>query len=265
MLCSFSASAAAPGCALWRNGPQPTWSAAPAVQPGGEWSSGTLQPQADPAASPTPSSTTGSVGSPPTGQTQTLARPLTPPAGSTPATAEPTPLTSPRTPSATPTVIQSAPTIPDPNAAVPSSTQLSAGRSTEATHQRVHATSGEPLTWKSVGRSSGGRPIEMLQLGRGTQHLILMGSLFGNERDAVEFVESVTELLHREPQRLADYSLVVIRTPNPDGLAEGTLTNSRGVALNRNFPSSNFFTQRTAETGLLEASEAETQALGIRR
>jgi hypothetical protein len=101
----------------------------------------------------------------------------------------------------------------------------------------------------------------MLQLGRGSKHLVVLGSLFGNERDSVEFVESLSELLIREPQRLGDYSIVLIRTPNPDGLTEGTVTNGRGVSLNRNFPSANFFTQRTAETGLTEASEPETQTI----
>lgn len=244
------------GCATWRSGPQPTWSAAPAMQPGGG-SVGSLQPQPEPA-------TTPSVQSSPTENALTLSRPTSPPTGTsspvtparTPVFVEPAPLPAASSPAVVaPQPASPAPTIPDPNAALPTDV--------DPKHQRVAASAAVEgkLPWKAVGQSSGGRPIEMLQLGRGEKHLVLLGSLFGNERDAVEFVEAVAALLQREPQRFAEFSIVVVRSPNPDGLAEGTLTNHRGVTLNRNFPSSNFFTQRTSETGLTEASEIETQTL----
>lgn len=118
-----------------------------------------------------------------------------------------------------------------------------------------------PSAWRTIGRSSGGRPIEVLQLGSGDRHLFLTASLAGNERDSVTAVAALAELLAREPQRLAGCSLLLVRTPNPDGLAEGTLTNARGVSLNRNFPSENFLGRRTTETGLAPASEPETQTL----
>lgn len=271
------------GCATWRSGATPTFSTAPAGPHSGDWTP--AQSDAAPAAaSPTPNggfSTSRPAGptpaaSTPIGPTPTYApettiprrtQPLdsgaapyrgtlsapTPqaPAGRAPATAEPT-------------STDFAPRIPDPNAALPAPTHA-AGRPapTAAPHQRVNTTTSEStaLAWRTVGRSSGGRPIEMLQLGRGEQHLLLTASLVGNERDSVAFVEGLASLLQREPQRLGDFTIVCIRTPNPDGYADATLTNSRGVALNRNFPSRNFFGQRTAETGLTEASEPETQAI----
>lgn len=113
--------------------------------------------------------------------------------------------------------------------------------------------------WKTVGQSSGGHNIETMQLGRGSRRLLISGSLYGNEADSVRLVEMLAELLQREPERLADFTVLLVRTPNPDGLADGTLTNSRGVSLNRNFPSDNFLTRRTAETGPAPASEPETR------
>ncbi|MCA9052994.1 MAG: hypothetical protein KDA75_04110, partial [Planctomycetaceae bacterium] len=199
----------------------------------------------------------------------------TPPVSSNSASAT-TPLQQRGPATAEPTGVSPAPTIPDPNAAVSPTGQLAARSSTETPapyrpqaaasveHQRVAATNSagdDALPWRQVAVSSGGRPIEMLQLGRGPRHLILTASLVGNELDSVRFVESLARLLQREPQRLGDYTLVAIRTPNPDGLVDGTLTNSHGVSLNRNFPSENFFSQRTAETGLTALSEPETQAL----
>lgn len=118
-----------------------------------------------------------------------------------------------------------------------------------------------PSAWRTIGQSCGGRPIEVLQLGAGDRHLFLTASLAGNERDSVTAVATLAELLAREPHRLAGCSLLLVRTPNPDGLAEGTLTNARGVSLNRNFPSQNFLGRRTPETGLTPASEPETQTL----
>ncbi len=118
-----------------------------------------------------------------------------------------------------------------------------------------------PPSWRTIGQSSGGRPIEILQLGSGERHLFLTASLAGNERDSVTIVSALAELLARQPERLAGWTLLLVRTPNPDGLAEGTLTNARGVSLNRNFPSDNFLGRRTAETGLTPASEPETQIL----
>ncbi|MFV0444643.1 MAG: M14 family zinc carboxypeptidase [Planctomycetaceae bacterium] len=203
----------------------------------------------------------------PTGsETLTLTKPHTPPAfqPQRQIADEPATLVTPRSPAtAEPTRIEpidSAPIIPDPNAALTPSTQQAG-----IPHQRTNAVEASKpaiLTgWRAVSRSSNGHPIEMLQLGRGSRHLIVTGSLFGNERDAVEFVESLAELLQREPQRLGDYSIVLVKSPNPDGLTDGTITNGHGVELNRNFPSSHFLSQRTPETGLSAGSEPETQTL----
>ena len=55
--------------------------------------------------------------------------------------------------------------------------------------------------------------------------------------------------------------MLVVRNPNPDGTAGRTLTNSRGVDLNRNFPTKRFTANPSRETGERPGSEAETRAL----
>jgi hypothetical protein len=115
--------------------------------------------------------------------------------------------------------------------------------------------------WAAAGQSAGRRAIEVRQIGHGPRHLLILGSLVGNEADSVGVVEALADHLQAHGNVYPDWSVILVRTPNPDGLAEKTLTNANGVALNQNFPSSRFSVRRTSQTGLEAASEPETQFL----
>ncbi|MFG0335274.1 MAG: M14 family zinc carboxypeptidase [Maioricimonas sp. JB049] len=115
--------------------------------------------------------------------------------------------------------------------------------------------------WNNTFRSTGERPLQTRRLGNGPARVVVTGSLHGNQSETVTVVEQLLEQFLRQPDLLSGYSVVFVRSPNPDGLAEGMMTNLRGVDLNRNFPSDRFTARPTTLTGPAPASEVETQAL----
>ncbi|WP_197443640.1 M14 family zinc carboxypeptidase [Maioricimonas rarisocia] len=115
--------------------------------------------------------------------------------------------------------------------------------------------------WNNTFRSTGKRPLQTRRLGNGPTRILVTSSLHGNQSESVTVVEQLLDQFLRRPDLLNGYSVVFVRTPNPDGLAEGTMTNLRGVDLNRNFPSDRFTARPTTLTGPAPASEVETQAL----
>ncbi len=84
-----------------------------------------------------------------------------------------------------------------------------------------------------AGRSADGRPIDLHQLGDSAIEgkLLIFGCVHGDECAA----SGIEPLRNGCPDPRADIYLVP--NLNPDGAAEGTRLNSRGVDLNRNFPS----------------------------
>jgi hypothetical protein len=159
-----------------------------------------------------------------------------------------------------------APHIPDPNAFVtPENGVLASGSNGSDIHHRTGRTqvAGDVAKpeWRAIGLSAGKRPIEGLQFGTGSQHLFVFSSLVGNEAETVAFVEALVARWSADPQVTGGWNVLVVRSPNPDGLAESTQTNHRGVILNRNYPSANFLARRTTETGPEPASESETQLM----
>lgn len=108
--------------------------------------------------------------------------------------------------------------------------------------------------------SSGQRPIEVVQSGIGTSRILILGSIYGNDPESVELMDA----LIRETSQFSQspsFSFLLIRTPNPDGLAEHIRTNHAGVDLNRNFPSTWFTATPNRLTGPHPASEIETRHL----
>jgi len=82
-----------------------------------------------------------------------------------------------------------------------------------------------------LGRSTLGRPIQLIELGNpdGTPVLVV-GCVHGNEPAGI----GVARLLAEHPP--AGIHLWVVPMLNPDGRARNTRGNARGVDLNRNFP-----------------------------
>jgi hypothetical protein len=112
--------------------------------------------------------------------------------------------------------------------------------------------------WISGERSTGNRPIEVFRAGKGAQFILILGSIFGNDPDSIDLLDATCELSRMYPPP-GPVTLLLVRTPNPDGLAEHVHTNAQGVELNRNFPSINFTSAPNRLTGPRPASELETQ------
>ncbi|MBL8849190.1 MAG: hypothetical protein JNG89_05880 [Planctomycetaceae bacterium] len=128
-----------------------------------------------------------------------------------------------------------------------------------ATTIAVGATS-NPL-WSSGYESSQRRPIQTAIVGSGAEHVLITGSLSGNDPASVLALDALLDRLHGQPAGLDGRQALLVRNPHPDGLAEHIAVNARGVDLNRNFPSPRFTASPTRETGPHPASEAETRVM----
>ena len=118
-----------------------------------------------------------------------------------------------------------------------------------------------PVPWRRDFESAKRRPIETAIFGKGPRHIAVLSSLTGNSEATVALVEKLAGVFSRDGLMPVQLSVLVVRTPNPDGQADRTLTNSRGVDLNRNFPSTRFTASPRRETGEKPGSEPETRAL----
>ena len=117
------------------------------------------------------------------------------------------------------------------------------------------------VQWRRDFESTKRRPIETAVFGKGPRRIAVLSSLTGNSDATVALAEKLAGVLAREELVPVHLSVLVVRTPNPDGQADRTLTNSRGVDLNRNFPSTRFTASPRRETGEKPGSEPETRAI----
>lgn len=118
-----------------------------------------------------------------------------------------------------------------------------------------------PVSWRQDFESTQRRPIETAVFGKGPRRIAVISSLSGNSEATVALVEQLAGLFARSELMPVSLSVLVVRNPNPDGTAGRTLTNSRGVDLNRNFPTTRFTANPSRGTGDRPGSEAETRAL----
>jgi hypothetical protein len=115
--------------------------------------------------------------------------------------------------------------------------------------------------WVTEFESTQRRPIATAILGSGAEHVLVTGSLSGNDPASIRVLDALLGRLNSQPELLDGYQAVLVRDPHPDGLAEHISVNARGVDLNRNFPSRRFTASPTRETGPHPASEAETRVM----
>ena len=93
--------------------------------------------------------------------------------------------------------------------------------------------------WSGIGVTPGGRTIVATNVGNGPQRVYVIGSIHGDEAEALPVAGSLPALL-RGLNVSHHATFRVVRDMNPDGTAARTRGNGRGVDLNRNWPASNY-------------------------
>lgn len=115
--------------------------------------------------------------------------------------------------------------------------------------------------WSRFYRSTDRRVIETIELGKGPKRIAILGSLHGDETQSVALVEELARYFQSHPEALRQATVLLVKSPNPDGLAARSPYNVHGVDLNRNFPSANWKALRNSRGGSKSASEAETRVI----
>ncbi len=144
--------------------------------------------------------------------------------------------------------------------------KLHAGRSrTEPAAETVSsagrlAIAAEP-GWSRFYRSTEQRPIETLMVGSGSARIAILASLHGDETQSVSLVEELARWLRAQSETRQTATVLLIKSPNPDGLFSRSPWNVSGVDLNRNFPSANWQELKNGRAGNRAASEAETRVI----
>lgn len=92
----------------------------------------------------------------------------------------------------------------------------------------------------TYGTSLKGRPLTAYIFGSSGPVTMYVGGIHGTEPSSTSLMRAWLGELENNPTRYAGKRIVVVPAINPDGLAAGTRTNSRGVNLNRNFPTDNW-------------------------
>ncbi len=109
------------------------------------------------------------------------------------------------------------------------------------------------------GRSVEGRDLEAWETGYGSQTILILGGIHGDERNPVPFVQKWRfQAISRKDQHL-----IFIECANPDGQWNHTRVNAHGVDLNRNFDA-DWSTEARAPRyfpGISPLSEPESVAL----
>ena len=96
-------------------------------------------------------------------------------------------------------------------------------------------------TIRTVGYSVQGRPIQAYFFGNGTDTVLFIGNIHGNEKSANATMNGWIGILEsRAPSIPKGRQIVVVPMANPDGYYVYGRKNARGVNLNRNFPTANW-------------------------
>ena len=95
-------------------------------------------------------------------------------------------------------------------------------------------------TVSTYGTSVNGRALLAYHFGSSGPVTMYVGAIHGNESSSMGILQAWINELEANPSRIGNRQIVVIPNINPDGIASGTRANSRGVNLNRNFPTSNW-------------------------
>ncbi len=116
-----------------------------------------------------------------------------------------------------------------------------------------------PLPQHLIGRSVQGRPILVQIAGRGSDTVLIMGAIHGDERATAALMDQLANYLQDNQKLVENQRIVLLPIANPDGFAAKTRENARGIDLNRNFDTANRVDNGT--NGLRPLTEPEAQAL----
>lgn len=106
------------------------------------------------------------------------------------------------------------------------------------------------------------RSINVYTFGSGPKTIMFMGGVHGDERDGVDIVQTIREMLPKID--LSGLRIVLMPCANPDGYAANTRQNANGVDINRNFPDKTYVDGEDSGShyrGQAAASEPETKAI----
>lgn len=93
----------------------------------------------------------------------------------------------------------------------------------------------------SIGTSAQGRSISAYRFGSGSNSIVFVGGMHGNEKSSVATMNAWIQYLEEHAREIpAHRSIVVIPNHNPDGYASSRRTNANNVDLNRNFPANDW-------------------------
>jgi len=103
------------------------------------------------------------------------------------------------------------------------------------------------------------RPIEYLVFGDGNDVTFILAAIHGDEQAGITVVNQLAKYLDDNPSVLTNRRVVLLANANPDGVARFNHYNTRGVDLNRNFPSKNRI--NVGRSGRKGLSEPETKVI----
>jgi len=109
----------------------------------------------------------------------------------------------------------------------------------------------------TAGRSIQGRSIPCLSFGSGSDVILIMATIHGDENAGTPLTHELIDHLMDNPQYFNKRKVVIMPVSNPDGFAVNSRYNSRGVDLNRNFEAAN--RENNQVNGFKGLSEPESQ------
>lgn len=115
-----------------------------------------------------------------------------------------------------------------------------------------------------LGRSVQHREILALVFGKGSNVILVLGGVHGNEPSSVTLVGHLARWMTNSWTAPPNDKVIIVPEVNPDGVARNSRFNADGVDLNRNFPTADWGSPHHRKgdyPGQHPASEPETRAL----
>lgn len=112
---------------------------------------------------------------------------------------------------------------------------------------------------QTLGYSNDKRPIDLYLGGTGTDTILILATIHGDEQAGTPLVHKLMDNLRQRSDLLSNKRILVIPVANPDGVVRNIRGNAYGIDLNRNFPAEN--RENNATNGFLALCEPESKIL----